>query len=294
MPTTILKFLLPVLMNEAGADGGEGGGGGDAGGGDAGADGGQQGGAAGSAGGSALATGGQAPVPIHEQMPEKFRVFEGEGEEKAFNLEASTAKMLQSYGELSKRLGSDEAPPENAEGYQLDGEALGVEDVEAFMKDETNQSFLKKCHANGMTNKQVQMVVEHALKEFAPNLTAGNELLNTEGCIKELQANVWPDEQEYKTNMASANRAFMSLPQELQQLADTELGNNPTFNRIMAVFGKEMAEDTPPNNETSAEEQANVETMMQSEAYRDPKHPEHNIVSKKVQAFFTKKYNKAS
>ena len=133
MPTKILQFLL---MNEA--DGGEGAGGGEP----APAPGGE--GGEGGAPGSALATGGQAPLSIDQQIPEKYRVFEGEGDDKTFNLEASASKMAEGYGHLAKRMGNTEAPPDSADGYQLDGEAIGVEDVEAFMKDETNQGFLKK------------------------------------------------------------------------------------------------------------------------------------------------------
>ncbi len=238
---------------------------------------------------SALATGGEEPKPISEQIPEKFRVFGGE-DGKDFNLEASTTKLLDSYTSLEKRVGTAEAPPESPEGYKLDTEAFGEGfNVEEFMADETNKSFLAKAHAKGMTNSQVQFVVEHALKEFAPSLTQGNADLSAEDCTNTLKTDVWKTDAEYKQNMTAANRAFMSFSEDIRNEIDQRLGNDPLFLRVMAEFGREMSEDTPPA-ETNVTEQAKVEELMTSEAYKNPKHPQHEIVSKQVKAYFEKKH----
>lgn len=245
------------------------------------------GGAAGGEGGSALAGGGEQPPALHERIPEKHRVFEGEGDEAKFNLEASAGKLVDAYESLEKRLGSGDVPPESVEGYQLDGKAIGEDfDAEAFMSDETNKGFLAKAHAHGMTNKQVQMVVEHALKEFAPGLMQGNAALDSDGCIQALKSDVWKDDAEFKQNMGAANRLFRSLPEDLRDQVSDRLGNDPLFIQVAAIFGKEMGEDTPPQGAGSGSDQAAIEELMTSEAYKNPNHPQHAAVSERVRKYF--------
>lgn len=245
--------------------------------------------------GSALANAGAPPLPIHEQIPEKYRVFEGDGDQKTFNLEASASKMAEGYGSLAKKLGSDESAPASPDDYQFNAEDFGEDfNLEEFMKDEGTKGFLKRMHAKGMTNSQVKEVLEYGLKDLIPNLQQGGKELDAELCIKDLKENVWQDETEYTANMQAANRAFRSLPADLQEIANTQLGNNPAFNRIMALIGKEMQEDTTPSDQVSASEQASVEEMMMSKAYKDPKDPQHEIVSAKVRNYFERTTKKAS
>lgn len=254
-----------------------------------------EGGAAGGATApSAISSGGEAPKPFAELLPEKFRVFEGDGDAKQFNLEASAGKLWESYAHLEKRVGNYEAPPDTPDAYQLDGKAFGEEfNVEEFMKQEENKSFLAKAHAHGMTNKQVQMVMEHALKDFAPNLMQGQAEMSVEQCVSGLKGEVWKSEAEFKTNMSAANRAFMSLPESLRGTIDKTLGNNPAFIQAMALFGKEMAEDRPPQ-ETNTQEQSSIEELMLSDAYKNEKHPQHAQVSARIKAYFEKKFPQGS
>lgn len=233
---------------------------------------------------SALATGGEKPVPIHERIPEKYRVF-GEGD--AFNLEASAQKLADAYGHLEKRLGSGDVPPESPEKYEIDGKELGEGfDVKAFMSDEQNQSFLKRAHALGMTNKQVQMVTEYALKEFAPQLAQGNRVLDSDGAIAALKADTWKTDAELQENMGAALRAFKSLPESLQTVIDKDLGNNPEFIKVMALFGREMREDSSPAQVTVQGDRIEIEKLMMSDAYKNTKNPEHERVSKQVRDYF--------
>ena len=241
---------------------------------------------------SALAAGGVVPAPLHERIPEKYRVFGGE-DGKAFDLEQSASKLADAYGHLEKRLGTGELPPESADKYEVNGENFGEGfDAKEFMADEKVQGFLKRMHAKGATNSQIQEVLEFGLKEWAPQLMQGNEALNTESCIKELQTNVWKDATEYKQNMAAANRAFTSLPPDMQASVDKELGNHPLFNQIMALFGREMAEDTSAKDTSSVGglTESAVNTLMLSEAYKNPNHPDHERVSKQVSGWFAAKY----
>lgn len=236
---------------------------------------------------SVLATGGVTPAPLHERIPEKFRVF---GEDKAFNLEASAGKLLESYSYLEKKVGAGDVPPESPDAYQLDAKAFGEGvDVAQIMGDEATKGFLKRMHAKGATNAQIQEIMEFGLKEWAPQLMAGNQALNSDQCIQSLKTDVWKTEAEYSQNMSAANRLYRSLPPDLQKAVDSRLGNDPVFLQVAAMFGREIAEDKSPTDTFSASaEKANIEKMMLSDAYRNPKNPDHERVSAQVRAYFQK------
>ncbi len=240
-----------------------------------------------SGGPSLLATGGVPQAPLHERIPEKFRVF---GEDKALNLEASAAKLLDSYSYLEKKVGAGDLPPDSPDAYALDDKAFGEGvDVRQVMSDEATKGFLKRMHAKGATNAQIQEIMEFGLKEWAPQLMAGNQLLNADQVMQTLRTDVWKTEAEYTQNMGAANRLFRSLPTELQKSVDQRLGNDPVFLQVAALFGREIAEDkSPTETHTSAAEQATVEKLMLSDAYRNPKNPDHERISAQVRAYFEK------
>jgi hypothetical protein len=277
-----LNMGIGIHCNDGTGDGG--GSGGDAGdggssegAGDAGAsDGGQ---------GSAISSG--SDLPLHEAMPEKFRVFEGEGDEAKFNLEGSAKKLLDSYSALEKRGGAPESPDD----YNVDGSNIAEGfDFAEFKKDDTNKAFLKSMHAAGLNNGQVQKVLEYGMKELIPGLVGGNEVLNQEQAIEHMKTEVWKDGNQYAENMGMANRAYTSLPEDLQQKVNERIGNDPTFLQVMALFGKEMREDTPPDETAGMGEGADIEKLMMSDAYKDPKNPDHEKVSRQVKAYFEKKH----
>ncbi len=220
-------------------------------------------------------------------MPEKYRVF---GEDEAFDLEASSKKMSEGYANLAKRLGSDDVPPETPEGYELDAEPFGEGfDAKEFMSDEKTQGFLKSMHAKGMTNNQIQAVLEYGLNEWAPELTKGEKGLSEQECADALKQ-VWETDAEYNTQVGHAFKALKSVAgEEFDSLID-KYGNDPDFIKVMASFGREMGEDAPPNESFGAEGEATIDELMQSEAYQNTSHPDHDKVSKQVRSFFDKKY----
>ena len=234
---------------------------------------------------SAIAT--QLEKPFHEKMPEKFRVFQGEGDDATFDLESSTQKLLDSYAALERRNGA----PESIDEYDIDGNAIGEDfNFEEFKKDETNQAFLKSMHAAGLNNSQVQKVLEYGMKELIPGLVSGQPVLNQEEAINHMQTQVWQDKAEYAKNMSFANRAYTTLPEGLQHKVNERIGNDPVFLEVMALLGQDMREDTPPTEATGIGDSVEVEKLMLSDAYKDPKHPEHQKVSQQVQAWYQRKY----
>ncbi|MDX1497050.1 MAG: hypothetical protein R3352_05815 [Salinisphaeraceae bacterium] len=284
-----MLILKHLLMNEAAADVGGSSGGAPAAGADPVAD-------AGTAGqpdsGSVLSQGageGGAENP-YEFLPEKYRVF---GEDESFNLEASAKKLSEGYQNLAKRLGSDEAPPESPEGYEINAENLGEEfDAQAFMQDEGTQGFLKRMHAKGMTNAQVQEVIEYGLKEWAPNLMQGEQAMTQEQCVEALKSE-WQNEAEFNTQLGHAFKALQNVAGDEFGRLEQKYGNDPDFIKIMAQIGREMGEDAPPNEAgLTPSDSGTIEELMMSEAYKDAKHPQHAMVSEQVRRHFEKKYGK--
>lgn len=223
-------------------------------------------------------------------VPEKYRVF---GEDESFNLEASAKKMSEGYSSLEKRLGGDDIPPESPEGYKLDAESFGEGfDADAFMSDEKTQSFLKSMHAKGMTNSQVQEVLNYGLNEWAPSLMEGNQALSEQECTEALKE-VWSSDAEFNTQVGHAARALKEVAGEEFDTLMGKYGNDPDFIKIMAQFGREMGEDVPPN-ETDIPAGETLDDLMHSEAYSDPKHKDHEKVSAKVRSMFEKKFGKSA
>lgn len=269
-----LFTLKPFYLDEAGDGGGDAGGGGsEAGTTDAGTS------------SSAIATNGESEATFEQSLPEELRVYDGEGDERAFNLESSARKLLEQHNTKQ----TDSNAPETPEGYDIDGVNLGEGvNTEEFMKDEGTQSFLKRMHAKGLTNEQVKEVLEYGLNEWAPNLMEGTKALTADESLKHLSEKVWTDPAEYKQNRILANTAYRSLPDELQQSINQGIGNDPVFMQVMAIFGKEMGEDRPPSGQATSSDQQTIEQLQMSEAYKNEKHPDHERVSKQVKSYYEK------
>ena len=295
------------VMDAAGSDGGAGGGGA-AGSGAAAAGGGAAAGAAGAAAagaaaGSAGAAGAGAGAGAqgsalsqaapagseHDWLPEKFRVF---GDDKALDVAASARKLAESYVGLEKRVGSGEAPPKDADGYDIkpDGlpEAIKLDELK---KDPKFQSFLKSAHGKGMTNAQVQFV----LGEFynrAGELVGGAKALTTDEVVQQLRG-VWKDDASYGANMGHAYKAANALAKKVGvEYGDIEaagLGDNPLFIRLMAALGPEVGADTLPSGEASiaAEDITALSAKLQNPKF--DKDPERATWQRKVDAYYNRK-----
>ena len=176
--------------------------------------------------------GGKASVPI----PEKFRVV---GEDGSLDLEASAAKLVESYQELSRRMGEVGLPPEKPEDYKVAREL--PEGYEVPEEDLTG--FLKGCHSVGLTKKQVEYVLGRfgeMVKSSAAE--AAQSLEHAEAALKE----TWGD--KYETNLNEAKRAFRALAGEAGlndvEMAEVQaLGNSPALIKLLAAAARLTAED---------------------------------------------------
>lgn len=195
-----------------------------------------QGGGAGG-GGSALGAAAEKP---EEWLQEKYIVKDKEGK---IDVLASSKATAKAHRELTTKMVETGSPPESPEKYELDL-PKGF-DVAEFRKDEGTATFLKGAHSLGLTNKQVNYVINKYL-ETAPQIAGAAAQLSAEEVMGEL-GKVWKTPQERLTNMREGLRASTTIAQSMGlTFADFEaagLGNNPMFIRIATHLAKQMGED---------------------------------------------------
>jgi hypothetical protein len=275
------KHLMKRYMEEADATGGSGG---------AAVTGGDTGAATTQAAApdSILANGaGDITPSANDFIPEKLRVIKEDG---SFDLEASSRKVAEAYGNLEKRFGAGDVPPKEASEYKVT-----VPDAlkEAFdpATDEGTQDFLSKAHAAGFTQAQIDLVMDRYF-DMAPKLVAGALQHDVATATAELQK-TWTTDADLKRNVKNAyigaNAAAQKAGLDINAVMSSGLENNPTFLRLMAALGPEFQEDPGAGNATMVNEE-DINSLMASEAYTNQRHADHAKVSKKIATYFERKY----
>lgn len=230
-------------------------------------------------------TGEQAGADQHF-IPEKYHVKKEDG---SIDLEASSKKLAEAHGHLEKKLGSNEPPPATAADYTF---TPPDELKDVFTADDPLlKGFIEDAHKLGFSQKQMDAAMTHLFK-FVPGLVAGNAAVSQEEARAELLQD-WGDEATMNKNLGLANKAFTAyVDAKDAEAIDKLAGNNPALLRMLAKIGKELGEDHPVNTSqtvTETEEQQ-IKQLMASEAYINPRHPDHASISSKVKTFFDKKY----
>lgn len=279
----------PILMDGtpgaagggAGTDTGEGGAGATGAGAGAGAAGDEGKGAASvlNAGKTADGDGGQGAAPgPHDYIPEKFRVMNGD----QLDVEASAKKLAESYSGLEKRVGSGDLPPKAAEDYQV---TVPEQFKEGWTEDERFQAFRAEAHAKGLNQAQFDFFVGKYF-DIVPGLVQGGKQASVEEAVTALRADPeWKTDAQFKANSELAFKAFNAFfTKEDWDAVD----GNPGVLRALAKIGKEMQEGggIPPNSDSSGAE--DIQSVLRSPAYLDPKHADHKATAEKVRKYYEK------
>lgn len=205
------------------------------------------------------------------------------GQDGAPDWEQTARKAEQARQHLEKRLGAGEVPPKDASGYafevpeDLKGLEIVPEKVDAFKSEALKQ---------GITPAQFRWMMDSYLKA-APDLMDGVVKMQASQA-REVLGQVWKSPAEMTSNLQASQRAVQAMPADLQE-ATLELGTNPAFIRAMAWIGAQMGEDRAPGL-TNAAPAVDLSALQMSEAYRNPRHPEHAKVSEQVRRAFAAKY----
>lgn len=246
-------------------------------------DGGQPGGAPNSAAGD-------------DWLPEKFRVA---GEDGKLDEAASARKLAESYKALEAHKGPMPQVPASPDDYKIeavngpDGKPMDREIVDGFTADPMYKAFAKDAHAQGLTNAQMQFVVERYLN-IAPQLLQADINLSLEEARAEL-GTIWTDQQTMQANLAGVVRAINGFGAEAEGVPGSrarlmeKYGRDPDFIAFAAAVAGEMQEDKLPSQPAIASE-ADVESLQKSKAYWDKNDPEHARVKGQVDAYYTRKF----
>jgi hypothetical protein len=155
------------------------------------------------------------------------------------------------------------------------------------LDEEATNAFRADAHKAGLTQAQFDLVMG---KYYAmvPGLLNSAAKVGAEEARTQLQA-VWAAPAEYQANMAASQLAVHKAPIELQSKLAEKFGTDPDFIQFAAHMGKAFKEDRPAQSAATTQG-GDAQTLMASEAYRNPRHPQHAVVSAQVNAAFQRQY----
>ncbi len=207
-------------------------------------------------------------------IPEKFKVTAEDG---SVDYKATVAKMNESYSYLEKKVGTGEVAPKSVDEYKLEREDF---DFEEFKADESNKEFLTEAHKHGITNKQLDFLLSEYDKR-AVDLVSNSSQIDTDTTVQTLQSD-WG--QDYEKNIFNAVKAARACGITDEQINDPLIGNNVAFIKMAAYFGSQMTEDKPVSNGTPVN--VDIQSLMRSEAFFNPKHPDHKSVKAQIDSYY--------
>ena len=214
----------------------------------------------------------QEAVPGAEQGQEQLNTALGGGEQG------------QEQGGEGNPQGEQQKALASADDYSVDIEGFNFDDFKGI---EENKAFLDRAHQAGLSNEQLKFVLGE-YNDIIPKVAKGMQQFKTEDCTATLQKE-WGDDTE--ANLGLVLKAAQSAGLTIEQInADPAIGNNPAVIKLLTHFGKQMQEDVPPQN-TQQNGGDDVQQLMRSEAYSNPRHADHQRVKQQIAQWYAKQYN---
>lgn len=240
----------------------------------------------GGAGGGGFAYAAAASIGSSEvrstAIPERYQVRTEGG---SLDVEASSLRLSEAYNNLERRLGAGDMRPSSADEYQI---AMPGELTELLnpKEDQVLGAFMKEAHAAGYTQKQMDLVMGKYF-ELAPQLATGSMQLSADDCVAELKTE-WKTDEQYNAEVKKAFRAAQAYGDKDAEAIIAKCGNDPAVIRLFARIGAHIGEDTSLNPGGTLPAGRSVQSLMNSEAYSNPKHHDHARVSAQVQRHFAR------
>lgn len=181
--------------------------------------------------------------------------------------------LAKAYKGAEKRIGSGDIPPKDESGYKID-----VQFPEGVKIDEDrHKGFLKGAHAKGMTNGQVNWVMEQysGLIAEAQQMAQAQKVNASEVLKKE-----WGD--NFDTNLAAAQKAFHAVATQADIDAIEVIGNSVPVLRMLAKLGANLKEDPGLPTDVVGMGEEDIQAIQKSDAYWNPKHPDHTKAVRQV------------
>lgn len=185
---------------------------------------------------------------------------------------------------------TDPAPvvtvPDSIDGYEVNVDGFNYDEFKAIPE---NQEFLERARAAGFDNEKLGFLLGE-YNQLIPSLMEGNAALDNEACVSAMKETWGTDtDTNFGFAKAAANNAIQNGILTPEEVNSPEFGNNPLVLKMAAYFGQQLNEDTPPSN-TQQSGGVDVQSLMESEAYLNDKHPDHKSVSAQVERYYSKTY----
>lgn len=211
---------------------------------------------------------------IDTGIPDKFKVTAKDG---SVDYKSTVAKLTESYSYLEKKVGTGDVAPKSADEYKIEREDF---DFEEFKADESNKSFLSEAHKQGITNKQLDFLIQEYDKR-AVDLVSTSSQYDTDETVQSLQSE-WGT--HYESNIFSAIKAARSAGLTEEQINDPIIGNNVAIIKALSYFGSQLNEDKPITNGTAVS--TDIQSLMRSESFFNSKHPDHKSVKAQIDSYY--------
>lgn len=212
------------------------------------------------------------------EFPEAFRVLNGD----QLDVTASAAKLAEAY---QARAAYGDIPANDAEYNPVEGLAMPWEEVKQL---EAVKGFAEKAKELGMTHEQFAF----SLKTISQAERDGR-LMQVEEDRQANEAKLreeWKEPAVFDAQIKNARSGLNLLPEAERTEFMTRYGNDASIIKLLAKIGGEIGEDAPVHTPTIVSGE-DVKALMQSEAYRDSKHPEHAAVMEKVKTYYETTYS---
>jgi hypothetical protein len=224
-----------------------------------------------------------APGPL-DFLQEKFHVKTADGK---LDEAASFRKQAEAYAPLVKRLGTDELPPALPTEYKITPpEGTPAEAFNEWLADPETVKDIGEIHKLGLTNSQTQGVIAMHIRAMQ-QVGIGAKALTVQEVDAQL-GKVWTTPAELAANKTAAMRGVTDMAVRLgvpvAELQASGLLVNPYFIREMAKRASELGEDQSPAG--AGLPTADLDSLLKSEAYMNPNHPQHLATKQKVQEHY--------
>lgn len=176
--------------------------------------------------------------------------------------------------------------PESIDGYEVNVEGFNFDEFKAI---EENQAFLERAREAGLDSKSLNFLLGE-YNQLIPQLMQANAALDNESTVQTMKE-AWGGEadQNFGFAQSAANNLIQNGVLTAEEVNNPSFGNNPLVLKMAAYFGQQLNEDTPPSN-TQQSGAVDVQSLMESEAYLNDKHPDHKSVSAQVERYYSKTY----
>ena len=192
--------------------------------------------------------------------------------------------------ELYTKLGRPEEPGKY--------EVSVPEDLQQYFREESMNEFKNVAHKIGLNNEQVQALMDFQVNEINHEMQGTDARITAErNEVEESLKQEWGF--DYDKNIRAAHRALNVYgDQDIIELMNTEVGNNPALIKMFARLGKEVTEDMAQNTQNNTlavsaldakEEIANIMNNPKH-PYFDGRHREHKEAVEKMRQLHEKAF----